>query len=99
MSAEEKINQLKQSFLASCEAKGRTDGAAVWQGYMDRWAETQAWEPRAEFQLDWQALYPGSQYCRAFNLSKAVEGSPERIVDYGVAMPAAVLDLEPEPAQ
>lgn len=80
---EDKINQLRDSFLAKSKAKGRTDGEAVWQGYMDRWAQTQAWEPRDVLQADFQALYPGSQYCRAFNIRMAVEGLPDRMVDYG----------------
>lgn len=79
---QEKLSRMKESYLASARAKGRSDGAAVWQGYMDRWALTQAYEPGAEFQVDYMARYPGSQYLRVFNIAQELVGSPDRLVDY-----------------
>lgn len=34
----DKLSKLREAYLASTRAKGRTDGEEIWQGYMDRWA-------------------------------------------------------------
>lgn len=65
-----KLSQLREAYLASTRAKGRTDGEEIWQGYRDRWDVVKAQADADQSLVDaFMAVYGDEpQSIRALNV-------------------------------
>lgn len=86
--SKKELSALRESFLA----KGHPDGAAIWQGYMDRWAvvakQVEADKPLVQAFL--AAFGTEPQALRALNLVAEKSGVPMSYRDASVTHEAPV---------